>query len=126
MIEAGINDGDIVVIEGRRDRRERTISSWPLSRGQEATLKRAAAAKGGMRARWEAATRPTRPAFSAHDKVGVQGKLVGLIRKLTDAGVQGGDQRRRPCAIRAVTISRAILSRGQRAKRPVGRQQRSV
>lgn len=77
MIEAGINDGDIVVI------REQTTADngdivVALVEGHEATLKRLRR-KNGMIA-LEAAN----PAFETRvfpdDKVKVQGRLVGLIR----------------------------------------------
>ena len=77
MIEAGINDGDIVVIreQATADNGDIVVA---LVEGHEATLKRFRR-KGGMIA-LEAAN----PAFETRilrdDQVKVQGRLVGLIR----------------------------------------------
>ena len=77
MIEAGINDGDIVVIEDGAVAQNGDIVV-ALVEGHEATLKRLRR-KAGMIA-LEAAN----PAYETHvfreDQVSVQGKLVGLIR----------------------------------------------
>ncbi|MTH76364.1 transcriptional repressor LexA [Paracoccus aestuariivivens] len=77
MIEAGINDGDVVVI------RETTIAEngdivVALVEGFEATLKRFRR-KGGMIA-LEAANPAYETRVLPEDKVRVQGRLVGLIR----------------------------------------------
>ncbi len=77
MIEAGINDGDIVVIEegASADNGEIVVA---LVDGQEATLKRLRR-KGGMIA-LEAANPAYETRVFRDDQVTVQGKLVGLIR----------------------------------------------
>ena len=77
MIEAGINDGDIVVI------REQTTADngdivVALVEGHEATLKRFRR-RGGMIA-LEAANPAYETRVLPEDKVKVQGRLVGLIR----------------------------------------------
>ena len=77
MIEAGINDGDIVVI------REQTTADngdivVALVDGQEATLKRFRR-RGGMIA-LEAANPAYETRVLPEDQVKVQGRLVGLIR----------------------------------------------
>ena len=77
MIEAGINDGDVVVI------REQTTADngdivVALVEGHEATLKRFRR-KGGMIA-LEAANPAYETRILRDDQVKVQGKLVGLIR----------------------------------------------
>ena len=77
MIEAGINDGDVVVI------REQTTAEngdiiVALVEGHEATLKRYRR-KGGMIA-LEAANPAYETRVLPEDKVRVQGRLVGLIR----------------------------------------------
>lgn len=77
MIEAGINDGDIVVI------REQTTADngdivVALVEGHEATLKRFRR-KGGMIA-LEAANPAYETRVLPEDQVRVQGRLVGLIR----------------------------------------------
>lgn len=77
MIEAGINDGDIVVI------REQTTADngdivVALVEGQEATLKRFRRSRGMI------ALEAANPAYETRilrdDQVQVQGRLVGLIR----------------------------------------------
>jgi repressor LexA len=77
MIEAGINDGDIVVIEegATADSGDIVVA---LVEGQEATLKRLRR-KGGMIA-LEAANAAYETRVFRDDQVEVQGKLVGLIR----------------------------------------------
>jgi len=77
MIEAGINDGDIVVI------REQTTADngdivVALVEGHEATLKRFRR-RGGMIA-LEAANPAYETRVLPEDQVKVQGRLVGLIR----------------------------------------------
>jgi repressor LexA len=77
MIDAGIHDGDIVVIE-RRDSADSGDIVVALVEEQEATLKRLRR-KGGM-----VALEAANPAYETRvyraDQVSVQGKLVGLIR----------------------------------------------
>jgi repressor LexA len=77
MIEAGINDGDIVVIEegAVADNGDIVVA---LVEGQEATLKRFRR-RGGMIA-LEAANPAYETRVLREDQVTVQGKLVGLIR----------------------------------------------
>jgi repressor LexA len=77
MIEAGINNGDIVVIEegNTADNGDIIVA---LVEGHEATLKRLRR-KGGMIA-LEAANPAYETRIFPEDKVAVQGRLVGLIR----------------------------------------------
>ena len=77
MIEAGINEGDIVVIEegSTADNGDIVVA---LVEGYEATLKRFRC-KGGMVA-LEAANPAYQTRMLRDDQVEVQGKLVGLIR----------------------------------------------
>jgi len=77
MIDAGINNGDIVVIEegATADNGDIVVA---LVEGQEATLKRLRR-KGGMIA-LEAANPAYETRVFREDQVAVQGKLVGLIR----------------------------------------------
>ncbi|PWK62818.1 transcriptional repressor LexA [Roseicyclus mahoneyensis] len=77
MIEAGINDGDIVVIEEGSTAENGDIVV-ALVEGQEATLKRLRR-KSGMIA-LEAANPAYETRVFRDDQVNVQGKLVGLIR----------------------------------------------
>jgi repressor LexA len=77
MIDAGINDGDIVVIrEGSTaDNGEIVVA---LVEGQEATLKRYRRQGGSVAL--EAANRAYETRIYRDDQVKVQGRLVGLIR----------------------------------------------
>lgn len=77
MIEAGINDGDVVVIreQGTADNGDIIVA---LVEGHEATLKRYRR-KGAMIA-LEAANPAYETRILPEDKVRIQGRLVGLIR----------------------------------------------
>lgn len=77
MIEAGINDGDIVVIRSQNTAQNGDIVV-ALVEEQEATLKRFRR-KGGMIA-LEAANPAYEPRVLPDHAVKVQGRLVGLIR----------------------------------------------
>jgi repressor LexA len=78
MVEAGIHDGDIVVI-----RRQPTASNGDivvaLIEDHEATLKRLRHAGGG-RVALEAANPAYETRILSADQVRIQGRLVGLIR----------------------------------------------
>ncbi|TNF18916.1 MAG: transcriptional repressor LexA [Rhodobacteraceae bacterium] len=77
MIDAGINDGDVVVIR-ETDTADNGDIVVALIEGQEATLKRFRRAGGAI------ALEAANPAYETRvvpeDKVQVQGRLVGLIR----------------------------------------------
>ena len=77
MIDAGINDGDIVVIReaSTADNGEIVVA---LVEGQEATLKRYRRQGGSVAL--EAANRAYETRIYREDQVRVQGRLVGLIR----------------------------------------------
>ncbi|MEM0976495.1 MAG: transcriptional repressor LexA [Pseudomonadota bacterium] len=77
MIEAGINDGDIVVILEQNDAENGDIVV-ALVEDQEATLKRLR--KRGSAIALEAANPAYETRVYRDDQVKVQGKLVGLIR----------------------------------------------
>ncbi len=77
MIEAGINDGDIVVIREQDDAESGDIVV-ALIEGQEATLKRLR--KHGRSIALEAANPAYETRVYRDDQVQVQGRLVGLIR----------------------------------------------
>ncbi|MCU9846664.1 transcriptional repressor LexA [Defluviimonas sp. WL0024] len=77
MIEAGINDGDIVVIREQSTAENGDIVV-ALVEGHEATLKRFRR-RGGMIA-LEAANQAYETRVLPEDHVKVQGRLVGLIR----------------------------------------------
>lgn len=77
MIEAGINDGDVVVIR-EQDSADNGDIIVALVEGAEATLKRYRR-RGGMIA-LEAANPAYETRVLPEDKVRIQGRLVGLIR----------------------------------------------
>lgn len=77
MIEAGINDGDIVVINEQNDAENGEIVV-ALIEDQEATLKRLR--KRGSAIALEAANPAYETRVYRDDQVKIQGKLVGLIR----------------------------------------------
>nr|WP_255440528.1 transcriptional repressor LexA [Paracoccus sp. MC1854] len=77
MIEAGINDGDVVVIR-EQDTADNGDIVVALVEGAEATLKRYRR-RGGMIA-LEAANAAYETRVLPEDKVRIQGRLVGLIR----------------------------------------------
>ena len=78
MIEAGILDGDTVIIE-RSEHAENGVIVVALIDGEEVTLKR-------LRRRGQAiALEPANPAYETRifppDRVKVQGRLIGLLRQ---------------------------------------------
>jgi len=77
MIQAGINDGDVVVIRetGTADNGDIVVA---LIEEQEATLKRFR--RNGKRIALEAANPAYETRIYSDDQVRVQGRLVGLIR----------------------------------------------
>jgi len=77
MIDAGINDGDIVVIREQHDADNGDIVV-ALIEGQEATLKRLR--KRGNAIALEAANTAYETRVYRDDQVRIQGRLVGLIR----------------------------------------------
>lgn len=77
MIDAGINDGDIVVIR-QQDTADNGEIVVALVEGQEATLKRYRRTNGMIAL--EAANQAYETRLLRDDQVQVQGRLVGLIR----------------------------------------------
>jgi repressor LexA len=77
MIEAGIFDGDLVVIQ-RQDAADTGDIVVALVEGEEATLKRLRRARGMILL--EAANAAYETRMLREDQVEIQGKLVGLIR----------------------------------------------
>ncbi|WP_299813209.1 transcriptional repressor LexA [uncultured Jannaschia sp.] len=77
MIDAGINDGDIVVIREQRTADDGMVVV-ALVEGQEATLKRYRRSNGMIAL--EAANPAYETRLLREDQVRVQGRLVGLIR----------------------------------------------
>ena len=78
MIDAGINDGDIVIVR-RCDTAENGDIVVALVEKEEATLKRLR--KKGASIALEAANPAYETRIFGPDQVDIQGKLVGLIRK---------------------------------------------
>ena len=78
MVEAGINDGDVVVIRAQ-DRAETGDIVVALIHDHEATLKRLKRKSDG-RVALEAANPAYETRIFGADQVRIQGKLVGLIR----------------------------------------------
>ena len=78
MIEAGINDGDVVVIR-EQDTAENGDIVVALVEGEEATLKRLRRRGGSVAL--EPANRNYETKIYGSDQVAVQGKLVGLMRR---------------------------------------------
>lgn len=88
MIDALVDDGDIVILEAKNtaDNGE-MVAAW-LSDRNEATLKRLYREAG--RIRLQPANQTMAPIYVEPDKVEVQGKVVAVLRKvksrrLTDA-----------------------------------------
>lgn len=77
MIEAGINDGDVVVIRETQNASNGDIVV-ALVEDQEATLKRFR--QNGSTIALEPANAAMSPQVYRDDQVKVQGRLVGLIR----------------------------------------------
>ena len=79
MIDALVNDGDIVLMEasGTAENGE-MVAAW-LKREQEATLKRFYLE--GDRVRLQPANETMKPIYTDPDNVEVQGKFLGAIRR---------------------------------------------
>jgi repressor LexA len=80
MIDALIDDGDIVVLEPVRNvRNGEMVAAW-LKKEQEATLKRVY--REGDRIRLQPANSQMRPIFASPDNVEVKGRVVTVIRQM--------------------------------------------
>ena len=80
MTDCMIDDGDIVIMQASNTAEDgETVAVWLKDR-QEVTLKRLYREPG--RIRLQPANRSMAPIYAAPDKVVVQGKVVGVIRKL--------------------------------------------
>ena len=80
MIDALVNDGDIVIMEGASTARNgEMVAAW-LKREQEATLKRFF--QEGPRVRLQPANEAMQPIHTDADNVEVQGRVIGAIRAL--------------------------------------------
>ena len=80
MIDALINDGDMVILEAQETAENgQTVAAW-LKMEQAATLKRFYLEDG--RVRLQPANSTMQPIYTAMDNARVKGKLVGVIRSM--------------------------------------------
>ncbi|TMB97075.1 MAG: transcriptional repressor LexA [Chloroflexi bacterium] len=78
MIDANIEDGDIVVMESAQTAQDGDmIAAW-LKREQEATLKKFY--REGKRVRLQPKNKSMQPIYTDADNVEIQGKVIGLRR----------------------------------------------
>lgn len=80
MIDALINDGDLVILEARETAENgQTVAAW-LKAEQEATLKRFYLEEG--RVRLQPANSTMQPIFTDPENVEIKGRVIGVIRRL--------------------------------------------
>ena len=80
MIDALIDDGDIVVMQQAGTAQDgETVAAW-LKDEQEVTLKKIYHEKDGIRL--QPANKDMKPIYCRQDDVDVQGRVIGVIRKL--------------------------------------------
>jgi repressor LexA len=80
MIDALINDGDLVILEARETAENgQTVAAW-LKAEQEATLKRFYLEDG--RVRLQPANSTMQPIFTDPDNIEIKGRVIGVIRRL--------------------------------------------
>jgi repressor LexA len=80
MIDALVDDGDIVVLEATRVAEDgEMVAAWLIDR-QEATLKRLYREPG--RIRLQPANQSTRPIYVDPDNIEVQGRVIAVLRKV--------------------------------------------
>ena len=80
MIDALVNDGDIVLMEPAPAARDGDMVAAWLKREQEATLKHLY--REGSRVRLQPANQAMQPIYTEADNVEVQGRVIGAIRAL--------------------------------------------
>lgn len=80
MIDALIDDGDIVVMQATNTVDDGDMAAVLLKEEQEVTLKRIYRGKG--RVRLQPANRLMQPLYCQPENIEIQGKVVGVIRKL--------------------------------------------
>jgi len=79
MIDAFVDDGDIVVLEATKAVEDgEMVAAW-LSDRQEATLKKLYREPG--RIRLQPANRRMRPIYVAPDQIEMQGRVIGVLRR---------------------------------------------
>ena len=81
MIDALVDDGDVVVVEPTRDAADGEMVVARLKLENETTLKRLY--REGDRVRLQPANKTMEPIMSPADNVEVQGRVVGIIRMLS-------------------------------------------
>lgn len=80
MIDALINDGDLVILEAQETAENgQTVAAW-LKAEQEATLKRFYLEDGQVRL--QPANSTMQPIFTEPDNIEIKGRVVGVIRRL--------------------------------------------
>ena len=80
MIDALVNDGDMVIMEAASTARDgEMVAAW-LKREQEATLKKFY--REGSRVRLQPANETMQPIYTEADNVEIQGKVIAAIRAL--------------------------------------------
>ena len=80
MIDALINDGDLVILESRETAENgQTVAAW-LKTEQEATLKRFYLEDG--RVRLQPANATMQPIYTDPDNIEIKGRVVGVIRRM--------------------------------------------
>ena len=80
MIDALINDGDLVILEARETAENgQTVAAW-LKAEQEATLKRFYLEDG--RVRLQPANATMQPIYTDPDNIEIKGRVVGVIRRM--------------------------------------------
>ncbi|PPD58092.1 transcriptional repressor LexA [Dehalogenimonas etheniformans] len=82
MIDALINDGDVVIMQAVQSVDNGEMAAVWLKTEKEATLKRFYKEKRGNKVRLQPANSQMAPIFSEASNVEVQGRVVGVIRKL--------------------------------------------
>ena len=81
MIDALVNDGDIVLMQTATTARDgEMVAAW-LKREQEATLKKLY--REGPRVRLQPANETMEPIYTDADNVEVQGRVIGAIRPMS-------------------------------------------
>ena len=80
MIDALINDGDMVILEARETAENgETVAAW-LKAEQEATLKRFYMEDG--RVRLQPANSTMQPIYTDPDNIEIKGRVISVIRRL--------------------------------------------
>ncbi len=85
MIDAFVDDGDIVVLEATRTADDgEMVAAW-LTERQEATLKKLYREPG--RIRLQPANRSMAPIYADPDQIEVQGRVIGVLRKYSQGSL---------------------------------------